>query len=198
MRHRERFGGQLDRRFSHPTGPVDDGRFGRPHGHGGSHRGGFGRRGRAFDYGDLRLLVLTTIAEQPRHGYDVIKVIEERFGGAYTPSPGVVYPALAMLEEMDLIVLAESEGGRKRYAITDSGRAQLEVERTRLDALMARMGQAHAEGGGRRGAPAPILRAMENIKLALRLRIARGDVGAAQADAIAAALDEAARAIERT
>jgi DNA-binding PadR family transcriptional regulator len=198
MKHRERHGGLHDRRFSHPAGPFDDGRFGRQGGLGGSHRGGFGRRGRAFDYGDLRLLILSMIAEQPRHGYDLIKVIEERFGGAYSPSPGVIYPALAMLEEMGLIALAESEGGRKRYAITEVGHAQLELERARLDALMARMGEAKAEGGGRRGAPAPILRGMENVKMALRLRMARGDVGAAQADAIAAALDEAARAIEKS
>jgi DNA-binding PadR family transcriptional regulator len=202
MKHKERFGGFNDCRFSRPDASPDGGVAGGSHGHrhglGGPHRGGFGRRGRPFDYGDLRLLMLAMIAEQPRHGYDLIKVIEERLGGAYSPSPGVIYPALAMLDEMGLIAPAAAEAARKRYAITDAGLAQLETERARLDAVMARMGQAATEGGGRRGAPAPILRAMENVKLSLRLRIGRGDVGPAEADAIAAALDEAARTIEQT
>jgi DNA-binding PadR family transcriptional regulator len=201
MKHTRQFGGWNSRRFSHPDGMATDGHFdephGRHHGHGGGHRGGFGRRGRAFDYGDLRLLILSMIGEQPRHGYELIKAIEEKFSGAYAPSPGVMYPALAMLEEMGLIALAEAESGRKSYAITDAGRAQLVADQLRLDALLARMGHTAAGGGGRRGAPAPILRAMENVKLALRLRLSRGDVGEAQAHALAAALDDAARAIEK-
>ena len=83
----------------------------------GQRRGG----GRPFDYGELRLFVLGMIAEQPRHGYELIKAIEDRFAGAYSPSPGVVYPALSMLEEMGAIALDGAEGPRKRYAITAGG-----------------------------------------------------------------------------
>ncbi len=186
MKHRHEHG--FGRRFSH----AEEGPHAGHHGH--RHRG-FGRGGRPFDYGELRLFVLGMIAEQPRHGYELIKAIEERFSGAYSPSPGVIYPALAMLEEMGLIAQESADGPRKRYAITEAGVAHLAAERPRLDALLARLGQA---GTGRAGLPPQILRAMENVKLALRLRMARGAPDAVQADAIAAALDEAVRAIERS
>jgi DNA-binding PadR family transcriptional regulator len=66
-----------------------------------------------FDYGELRLLVLALIAEQPAHGYELIKIIEERFGGSYTPSPGVIYPTLSWLEDMGYARVEPKEGGRK-------------------------------------------------------------------------------------
>jgi DNA-binding PadR family transcriptional regulator len=135
------------------------------------------------------------IAAQPRHGYELIKAIEEKFSGTYSPSPGVIYPALSMLEDMGLIAQDLSEGPRKRYAITEAGRAHLAAEQPKLDALLARLGQA---ASGRAGVPPQILRAMENVKLALRLRLAANAPDPAQADAIAAALDDAARAIERS
>jgi hypothetical protein len=145
------------------------------------------------------------IAEHPRHGYELIKAIEEQFSGAY--SPGVIYPALSMLDDMGLIAQEAAEGPRKRYAITEAGAAHLAAEQPRLDALLARLGQAappdgrvwgQGGGRGRAGLPPQILRGMENLKLALRLRLAKGTPDPAQADAMAAALDEAARAIERT
>src|SRR5271163_2248802 len=82
-------------------GPDDrEGHFGRHHGREGKHwRGGRGPE-RPFEHGELRLVILALIAERPRHGYEIIKEIEDRFGGGYTPSPGVVYPTLTMLEEL--------------------------------------------------------------------------------------------------
>src|SRR5215212_1448786 len=90
----------------------------------GRHRGGpfGGRRGsRMFDQGALRLVVLGLIAEEPRHGYDVIKALEERFAGTYSPSPGSIYPMLQMLEEADLVSSVMS-GNKRLFSITDAGR----------------------------------------------------------------------------
>src|SRR5262245_51985023 len=74
-----------------------------------------GRGGRVFDQGDLRWVVLRLVAEQPRHGYELIKEIEERLGGGYSPSPGVIYPTLTLLEELGFLSAAASEGARKLY-----------------------------------------------------------------------------------
>src|SRR5271169_6179913 len=85
------------------------------HGHRKQH-GRHRRHGaRPFDYGELRLLVLAMIAEQPRHGYEIIKLIEERFGGSYTPSPGVIYPTLSWLEDMGYTTVEATDTSRKRY-----------------------------------------------------------------------------------
>jgi DNA-binding PadR family transcriptional regulator len=170
-------------------------RDGREHGH--DHRRmrrGGGRSGRFFDQGDLRLVILALLAEQPRHGYELIKEIEDRLSGAYAPSPGVVYPTLTYLEEIGHAALSDDAGAKKLYAATDDGRAFLEQNKARIDALFARMAQA---GAGRDFAPR-MVRAMGNLKLALRLRMAAGPLTAEQADRIAAALDAAALEIERS
>ncbi|GJD53144.1 hypothetical protein OPKNFCMD_5915 [Methylobacterium crusticola] len=165
-----------------------------PHHHGGRHHGGR-HGGRPFDYGELRLLVLAMLAEEPRHGYELIRAIEERMGGSYSPSPGVMYPTLSWLEDMGY-ALVEAEGaGRKRYRVTPEGEAFLGANRAAIDALSARLGP---DGGGRReGVPAPVVRGMENLKLALRLRLRQGPIDPAAAGSIAAALDAAAQVVER-
>lgn len=157
-------------------------------------RGGFRPR-RLFDQGDLRYIMLQLIAEKPRHGYEIIKAIEERVGGAYSPSPGVVYPTLTLLEELGHVTVSEGDGGKKLHTITEEGRAFLEANRAAVEQLLARMDDAaRAQGGG----PAPqILRAVENLRLALRMRLARGPLEESQIAAIAAALDAAATAVER-
>lgn len=160
-------------------------------GHPGGGRGR-GRGGRLFDYGELRLLVLSLIADQPAHGYELIKTIEERFGGSYTPSPGVIYPTLSWLEDMGYAQV-QPEGGRKSFAITDEGKAFLAENAPAVEALQARMG-----GEQRHGHPAghiQIRRAMENLKTALRLRFREGAAGQATIDEIAAAIDAAAERI---
>ena len=152
--------------------------------------------GRLFDYGELRLLLLAMIAERPWHGYELIKAIEERFGGSYTPSPGVIYPTLAWLDDMGYAAIEPVEAGRKRYRITAEGEAFLAANRAAADELLARVGPVGREGS--EAVPAPMIRAMENLKLALRLRIQRGSIDAAAAEAIAAALDAAAQTVERS
>jgi DNA-binding PadR family transcriptional regulator len=160
-------------------------------GHGGHRRGG--RHGRLFDYGELRLLLLAMIAERPRHGYELIKAIEERFGGAYAPSPGVIYPTLSWLEDMGYAVIEAEEGGRKRCRITPEGESFLAANRVAADELLARAGAAAGQG-----VPDAVMRAMENLKLALRLRLRRGGLDAEAAAKIAAALDAAAHAVEQS
>src|SRR5262249_45028394 len=88
--------------------------------------------GRKLGGGDLQLLILNLLAEQPRHGYEIIKALEERSSGFYSPSPGMVYPALTYLEEIGHAT-AEVEGTRKRYSITDAGRAYLAENRGIVD-----------------------------------------------------------------
>jgi DNA-binding PadR family transcriptional regulator len=119
-------------------GPFGAGFWGGPWG--GHHGGGPFRGGRMFGQGDLRYIVLQLLAEKPRHGYDVIKELEERFGGAYSPSPGTVYPTLAMLEDLGYAV-ARTEDGKKIYEITDAGRRYLADHRNAVDELFDRIAE---------------------------------------------------------
>src|SRR6201984_1415627 len=115
----------------------------RRHGFGFGGRHGFGggdmvRAGRMLATGDLRLIALALIAEQPRHGYEIIKVLEEKTAGWYSPSPGIVYPTLTYLEEVGYVT-AQSEGAKRLYSITDEGRAHLETNRDLADAVLDRL-----------------------------------------------------------
>lgn len=170
---------------------------GRPeHGHWrGRGRHGGGMR-RMFDQGDLKFVVLALIAEQPRHGYEIIKEIEHRVGGVYAPSPGVIYPLLTMLEDMGLAQLSASEGAKKLFAITPEGEAELAANKPNVDALFARIASTRESFAS--GRSPQLVRAMENLKLALRLRMERGPLSEAQLQDVAAALDTAAQAIERS
>lgn len=108
-------------------------------GRGGRGRGGFGgnafRVGKMLADGDLRIIVLALLADGPRHGYDIIKALEEKSSGIYVPSPGVVYPTLTYLEEVGY-VSATSEGNKRVYAITNAGRAHLEENRDLADMVL--------------------------------------------------------------
>jgi DNA-binding PadR family transcriptional regulator len=84
-----------------------------------------GRAARFFEQGDLKYVILRLLEEKPRHGYDVIKELESRFGGSYAPSPGTVYPTLTMLEDLGYARVVPEEGGKKIYEITDAGRQHL-------------------------------------------------------------------------
>jgi DNA-binding PadR family transcriptional regulator len=110
-------------------------------GWGGRHGMGGGdmiRAGRMLATGDLRLIALALIAEQPRHGYEIIKVLEDKTDGWYSPSPGIVYPSLTFLEEAGYVT-GQSEGAKKLYTITDEGRAHLEENRNFVDAVLERL-----------------------------------------------------------
>jgi DNA-binding PadR family transcriptional regulator len=157
----------------------------------GEHRGGGG--GRVFGHGGLRLVLLQLVADKPRHGYELIKEIGDRLGGSYSPSPGVVYPTLTLLEELGYTTMAESGGGRKLYSITDAGLAHLADNRSMADALLARMQDAGSPHAGR---PPQVVRALENFKLAMRMRLG-APLTDAQAHAVAQVLDQAAQTIER-
>lgn len=153
---------------------------------------GGGRGRRVYDGDELRLVMLALIAEQPRHGYDLIREIEQRSGGAYAPSPGVVYPALTMLHEMAFLEELPEDGARKRFTLADTGRAHLEERRAHADALLARLAELGARHGGREGGA--IKRAMVSLHMAVRGAL-EGD--AADAQRIVDVLDEAVRRIER-
>jgi DNA-binding PadR family transcriptional regulator len=159
--------------------------------------GGRGRRGRRrmFEAGELRLVLLKLIADQPRHGYDLIRAIEEMTHGVYAPSPGVVYPTLTMLQDMGLIEEQEAEGSRKAFAATDEGRAHLADKAEEVDALIIRLKELGSDR--RKAGGAPIKRAVGNLLSALWHRVTRDEVNEQTLHDIAAILDEAAQQIER-
>lgn len=164
-------------------------------GHGRHHDEGRGGRRRAFEGGELQLVLLKLLAEQPRHGYDLIRAIEERTGGAYAPSPGVVYPMLSMLEELGQIEKAGDEGTRKAFTATADGTARLETEKDTVAAVFAKLDALAARRERTDGAP--IRRAMDNLRAVLMHRLGREGVETETIHAAAAILDEAAQRIER-
>lgn len=181
-------------------------RGGRGFGHGGGFGRGFGgrhghdddgrgRRRRMFDGGELRLVLLKLIADEPRHGYDLIRRIEELTGGAYAPSPGVIYPTLTLLDDMGLIEAADSDGAKKLFAITAAGRAELEANQSAIEALIARLTEVGDER--QRTDSASVRRAMGNLKAVLMNRLGDRDLEEATLHDIVALIDEAAQKIER-
>ena len=158
----------------------------------GRHRRGGGGRGRQFEQGELRFVLLRLIAETPRHGYELIKAIEDSLGGVYSPSPGVIYPTLTLLEELGYATITTNEGGKKLYAATPEGTAHLEANRDLVDGIFQRMQQSRASF-----AAPQVLRAMENLKLALRLKLAETPHNEDRIRGIVAVLDAAVVEIER-
>ncbi len=151
-----------------------------------------GGPGRFFESGDLRFLILHLISDAPRHGYEIIKMIESLLNGAHVPSPGIVYPTLTMLEEMGQAAVTV-DGTRKLYAITEEGKRELEANKTLVQAILQRMQQAGAHHASER--PAPLMRAIENLKMVLRMRA--GQLYAEQLAAVTDIIDNASRQIER-
>jgi DNA-binding PadR family transcriptional regulator len=158
-----------------------------------------GRRGRRarrmFESGELRLVLLKLIADEPRHGYDLIRAIEELTGGEYAPSPGVVYPTLTLLQDMGFVEEAPGEGPRKPFQITDEGRAHLEERSEEVEALLERLSDLKPRAENMAG-PA-IGRAIKNLMTALSHRVGRDGLDEELLHEIAAILDEAAQRIER-
>ena len=157
--------------------------------------GGFGaREGRMFDGGELRLVILALVAEKPRYGYEIIKELGERVGGDYSPSPGVVYPTLTMLEEMGYASASQDQAGRKLYTLTPEGEKVLADNKAQIDAIFARFGDSDE----RRFARLRLgKRAMLNLRAATRLRLRGRAATPEQIQAIVDALDAAAKTIER-
>ncbi|WP_150290641.1 PadR family transcriptional regulator [Sphingobium estronivorans] len=178
-----------------PFGGGFGGRFeGGPFGGGG--RGGrSGGRRRLFSNDALKLLLLKLIADSPRHGYDLIREIQALSGEVYAPSPGVVYPTLTLLAEMELIAEQPGEGSRKLFAITDAGTAHLAEHDASVHEVMDRL-QSLAQKADRVDG-APIRRAMHNLGMAVRARLEKEGADAQTMFDVASLIDEAASKIER-
>jgi DNA-binding PadR family transcriptional regulator len=155
----------------------------------GRERGGRGPR--VFAPGDLKLLLLALIAEQPCHGYDLIRQIEGMFDGAYSPSPGVIYPTLTFLEESDLIS-GDADGGKKRYSVTDAGRLSLSEQAVALDGVRMRIDVSKRSLRGH-DRPPEIHEAVHNLRHALQLH--HGRWSAEEIARVAALLNSTAHAI---
>jgi DNA-binding PadR family transcriptional regulator len=174
-------------RFLHHTH-----RFHAMHGHHHHHGGGGGGRGRGpkmFDAGAMRYVVLQLIAEKPRHGYEIIKELEQRSGGAYTPSPGAIYPLLAMLLDMGH-VSASADGNKKLHTITPEGEAFLAENRQFVDAILARMGESSDPRGDLRGV-------MHELKYAVISQAYEGSPGDEKLEQIRAILRRAISEVEQ-
>ncbi len=181
------------RRGEHGGRAPDEGYGNRPQFFG---RGGFGRGGggRIFGPGDLRLILLALVAEKPSHGYELIKAVEQKFGGGYSPSPGSVYPTLTLLEELGQVRAAVSEGAKRLFEITDEGRKFLADNQTSIDGIMARIELAARAMSGSTP-PAQIHQALHTLKAALLFH--RGDWSAEEANRVREILELAAEAISK-
>jgi DNA-binding PadR family transcriptional regulator len=166
------------------------------HGWGGGPWSGFGGgRERLFDAGDIRLVILKLLSEQPSYGYQLIKTMEERLAGGYTPSAGVIYPTLTLLEEEGLAASSTSEGNKKIYSVTPEGLAFLEQNKERVAALFERLEEAGEEF--RRGRSPEIMKAFMNLRGAVMARVARGNATPEQMRSIVEAINTAAKTIDQ-
>jgi DNA-binding PadR family transcriptional regulator len=136
------------------------------------------------------MLMLHLINEKPRHGYEIIKAIEELAGGGYAPSPGVIYPTLTLLEEIGQVT-SSIEGARKSFTITAAGIEALHANQDAVKAVLKRIAANQPREAG-----LPVQRAMENLRTSLRLKISAGALSEAATRKIAEILDAAAKAIE--
>lgn len=154
---------------------------------------GFGGRGRMFDGGDVKLVVLKLLAEQPSYGYQLIKSMEQRLSGGYTPSAGVIYPTLTLLEEEGLTTSA-TENNKKVYSVTAEGQAYLEANKIRVGELFERLEEAGEEF--KRGRSPEIMKAFMALRSAVMARVARGNANPEQIHKIAEAIEAAVKAID--
>ena len=163
------------------------------------------RRGRMFGSGELRLALLALINEEPRHGYELIRAIEDMTGGAYAPSPGAVYPTLQMLEEEGQIKQAmpkakdgdDESGGKKPFKITKSGISELEDRADEVDSLMERLNE-HGDRAEKVKEKSPdLFRAMGNLASVLKNRAKAGKLDQNTINEIVDIIDEVAKGIER-
>ena len=174
----------------------------------GGHEGGFGEhwpggrgfgrgfgggRERMFEAGDIRLVILKLLSEQPSYGYQLIKTMEERLAGGYSPSAGVIYPTLTRLEEEGLAASA-SENSKKVYSVTPQGLEYLEAQKQRVEELFARL--EHTGRGFRRGRSPELMHAFMHLGSAVTDRVRRESVSAEQLRKIAEAIHTAAKTIE--
>ncbi|KAA3519598.1 PadR family transcriptional regulator [Agrobacterium vitis] len=192
-------GGRGGGRGGHPLADLMHAMRGGPFGHkgpDGKHgRGRDGERRRMFETGELRLVLLKLISELPRHGYDLIREIERLSGGAYAPSPGVIYPTMTLLLDMGLAEEQQTEGARKLLGITEAGKIHLDDNAEAVEIAIARL-TALAKLTERTDA-GPVRRAIHNLRAVIHDRLAQDDVSRETQLDVARILDEAASKIER-
>lgn len=176
-------------------GPGGNFHFESGEGPGGWSGRGRGGRRRMFGSGELRLVLLKLIADEPRHGYDLIRAIEELTHGDYAPSPGVVYPTLSLLADEGLVEERPGEGARKRFGVTEAGVRHLEENHDEVARLFERLEE---HGSSRRKTSRPELgRAVGNLMHALRNRVAHEGWNEELLNEVTDILDDAAKRIER-
>ncbi len=163
------------------------------------------RRGRMFGTGELRLALLALIADEPRHGYELIRAIEDMTGGSYAPSPGAVYPTLQMLEEEGLIKPAkvkdadddDEASSKKPFKATKAGKAELEDRADDVEELMERLGEHGVRAEKVKQKSPDLWRAMGNLATVLKNRARAGKLDQKAIDEIVDIIDEVAKRIER-
>ena len=156
--------------------------------------GGRGGRGRFFGPGDLRLVLLALIQEKARHGYELIKDLEAKFGGAYAPSPGSVYPTLTLLEELGHVRSVVSEGPKRLFEITAEGSEYLREHQAALDSAMSRMDMAARAASGEVWPP-DVHHAMHTLQAAFAFH--RGGWDAKETERVRKIIEAAAEAISK-
>jgi DNA-binding PadR family transcriptional regulator len=194
---REGFGGGHGMGGGREHGREERGRRGGGFGEGRGERFGRGFGGgreRLFDAGDLKLVILQLLADQPSYGYQLMKTMEERLAGGYTPSAGVIYPTLTMLEEEGLASAATSDANKKVYSVTAEGTAYLETNKGRVAELMERVQEAGR--GFERGRSPEIKGAFQDMWGAVMARVARGNATPEQVAKIVEAIKGATKAID--
>jgi DNA-binding PadR family transcriptional regulator len=146
-----------------------------------------------FDAGDVKLVILKLLSEQPSYGYQLIKTMEERLAGGYTPSAGVIYPTLTLLEE-EGFASAASENNKKIYSITPEGTEFLEANKEQIKALFKRLEETGR--GFKRGRSPEIMTAFQNLRGAVVARVSRESIKPEQIKKIAEAINAAAKTID--
>lgn len=194
MRHFSEFGrGGRGGRECHGERECRGGRGEGRHGGGGSFGGG--RRQRFFGHGELRLVVLDILSRNASHGYELIKEIENMTQGSYSPSPGVIYPTLDLLQDQGLITIQEEDGGRKKIAITGEGSNVLAENKEVLEQVQLKL-KARMVGHELRKDP-QMKRALENFKAVLNLKVNQSELSDAQLKQIVGVIDRAALEISQ-
>ncbi len=163
--------------------------------HGGGGGFGGGRRQRFFGHGELRLVVLDILSRNASHGYELIKEIENMTQGSYSPSPGVIYPTLDLLQDQGLITIQEEDGGRKKIAITGEGSNMLAENKEVLEQVQLKL-KARMVGHELRKDP-QMKRALENFKAVLNLKVNQSELSDAQLKQIVGVIDRAALEISQ-
>ncbi|KLI65082.1 hypothetical protein AAV99_00490 [Aurantiacibacter marinus] len=153
------------------------------------------KRERMFGPGELRLVLLAMLAEEPRHGYELIKALEEMTEGAYSPSPGIIYPTLQLLNDEGVIAAQESEDARKLYQATEAGLAELADRADDLEGLWNRLGRKAERA--RPTASADLFRSLGNLATVITNRASKNGMNSVDKDKVIDLIDELARRIER-